>query len=163
MSKPLKTFITYARENRTAKNKLITYLKGMQREKLISIWHDNEITAGDKWREEIFSTNLPDSNLLLYLVSASSLDSENCNRELGIALEENIRPILIILEDCDWKNYKISNVQDVSAEYFRLNEWESQKLSDIQALPSDARPLNVGLAPLTRRFRENGCTNNKGT
>ena len=63
MSGLLKVFITYARENRTAKNKLITYLKGMQREGLISIWHDNEIIAGDKWREEIFATNLPDSNL----------------------------------------------------------------------------------------------------
>ena len=76
MNNPLKAFITYAHKNRKAKDKLIEYLTGMQREGLISIWHDNEITAGDKWREEIFSTNLPDSNLLLYLVSASSLDSE---------------------------------------------------------------------------------------
>ena len=142
MSGPLKVFITYARENRAAKSKLITYLKGMQREGLISIWHDNEIIAGDKWREEIFSTNLPDSNLLLYLVSAPSLESENCNRELGIALEENIRPILIILEDCDWKNYKLSNVQTVSTEGFRLNEWESLNLGDIQALPAESKPLN---------------------
>ena len=142
MSRPLKVFITYARENRTAKNKLITYLKGMQREGLISIWHDNEIIAGDKWREEIFSTNLPDSNLLLYLVSASSLESENCNQELGIALEENIRPILIILEDCDWKNYKLSNVQAVSTEGFHLNEWESLNLGDIQVLPAEGKPLN---------------------
>ena len=142
MSKPLKVFITYARENRTVKNKLITCLKGMQREDLISIWHDNEIIAGDKWREEIFTTNLPDSDLLLYLVSASSLDSENCNKELGIALEENIRPILIILEDCDWKNYKLSNVQAVSTEGFRLNEWESLNLGDIQALPAEGKPLN---------------------
>ncbi len=59
----------------------------MEREGLIKIWADNEIIAGDKWREEIFDTNLPDSDLLLYLVSVSSLDSENCNRELGIALE----------------------------------------------------------------------------
>ena len=94
MSKPLKAFITYAHKNRKAKDKLIQCLKGMQREGLIGIWHDNEIIAGDKWREEIFDTNLPDSDLLLYLVSASSLDSENCNRELGIALEKNIRPIL---------------------------------------------------------------------
>ena len=142
MSRPLKVFITYARENRTAKNKLITCLKGMQREGLISIWHDNEIIAGDKWREEIFATNLPDSDLLLYLVSFASLESENCNRELGIALEKNIRPILIILEDCDWKNYQVSNVQSVSTEGFRLNEWESQKLGDIQALPAEGKPLN---------------------
>ena len=142
MSNPLKVFVTYARKNRKEKDKLVTYLKGMQREGLISIWHDNEIIAGDKWREEIFNTNLPDSNLLLYLVSASSLDSENCNRELGIALEENIRPILIILEDCDWENYKVSNVQTVSTEGFRLNEWESLKLGDIQALPAGVKPLN---------------------
>ena len=114
----------------------------MEREGLIEIWDDNEITAGDKWREEIFSTNLPDSDLLLYLVSASSLDSEDCNRELGIALEENISPILVILENCDWKNYKVSNVQAVSAGGFSLNEWESQKLSDIQVLPAEGKPLN---------------------
>ena len=142
MSKPLKVFISYARENRRAKDKLIEYLIGMQREGLISTWHDNEIIAGDRWREEIFDTNLPSSDLLLYLISASSLHSENCNRELGIALEENIRPILIILEDCDWKNYKVSNVQTVSAEGFRLGEWESQKLGDIQALPDEVKPLN---------------------
>ena len=121
---------------------MIECLKGMQREGLISIWHDNEIIAGDKWREEIFETNLPDSDLLLYLVSASSLESENCNRELGIALEKNIRPILIILEDCDWKNYKLSNVQTLSTEGYRFNEWASQKLSDIQALPTEVKPLN---------------------
>ena len=114
----------------------------MERERLIKIWDDNEIIGGDRWREEIFDTNLPSSDLLLYLVSASSLYSENCNRELGIALEENIRPILIILEDCDWKNYKVSNVQAVSAEGFRLGEWESQKLGDIQALPDEGKPLN---------------------
>ena len=142
MSKPLQVFISYARENRRAKDKLIEYLIGMQREGLISTWHDNEIIAGDRWREEIFDTNLPSSDLLLYLISASSLHSENCNRELGIALEENIRPILIILEDCDWKNYRVSNVQAVSAEGFRLGEWESQKLGDLHALPAGVKPLN---------------------
>ena len=142
MSQPLKAFITYAHKNRRAKDKLIECLKGMQREGLISIWHDNEMIVGDKWRDEIFSKNLPNSDLLLYLVSSASLDSENCNRELGIALEKNVRPILIILEDCDWKNYKLSNIQTVSTEGFRLNEWRSQRLGDIHALPADVTPLN---------------------
>ena len=87
MSAPLKVFITYAHKNRQAKDKLIECLRGMQREGLISIWHDNEITAGDEWREEIFSTNLPNSDLLLYLVSTSSLNSENCNKELAEAVK----------------------------------------------------------------------------
>ena len=103
MSKGLKVFITYAHKNTEAKDKLITYLAVMKREGLISIWHDNEILGGDRWREEIFSTNLPDSDLLLYLVSANSLASENCNKELAIALDEKIRVIPIILEYCGWK------------------------------------------------------------
>ena len=111
MSKPLKIFITYSHTDTAAKDKLITRLDVMKRQGLISIWHDNEILGGDKWREEIFSTNLPNSDILLYLVSAESLASENCNKELAIALDEKIRVIPIILEDCDWKNDRLSNFQ----------------------------------------------------
>ena len=142
VSKPLKGFITYSHKNKKAKNKLLTCLEPMKREGLIDPWHDNEIIPGDKWREEIFSTNLPDSDIWLYLVSSESLASKTCNEELALVLEKNITPILIILEDCDWKNYKLSNVQALSAESSFLGEWESQKLSDFQALPAEGRPLN---------------------
>ncbi len=142
MSKPLKGFITYSHKNKKAKNKLLTCLEPMKREGLIDPWHDNEIIPGDKWREEIFSTNLPDSDIWLYLVSSESLASKTCNEELALVLEKNITPILIILEDCDWKNYKLSNVQALSTESSFLSEWESQKLSDFQALPAEGRPLN---------------------
>ena len=54
MSKPLKVFITYAHKNAEAKDKLITCLAVMKREGLISIWHDNEILGGDKWRGRNF-------------------------------------------------------------------------------------------------------------
>lgn len=90
MSKPLKIFVTYSHENTEAKDELITHLAVMKREGLISIWHDNEITAGDTWRDAIFS-NLDDSDILLYLVSAYSLASENCNKELAAALNADIR------------------------------------------------------------------------
>ena len=142
MSQPLKGFITYSHKDKRAKDKLLTCLEPMKREGLIDPWHDNEIIPGDKWREEIFSTNLPDSDIWLYLVSSDSLASETCNKELALILEKNITPILIILEDCDWKNYKLSNVQALSAESSFLGEWESQKLSDFQALPAEGRPLN---------------------
>ena len=142
MSKPLKGFITYSHRDKKAKNKLLVCLEPMKREGLIDPWHDNEIIPGDKWREEIFSTNLPTSDIWLYLVSSDSLASETCNKELALVLEKNITPILIILEDCDWKNYKLSNIRDLSSEGLYLNEWESQKLSDFQALPAGVKPLN---------------------
>ena len=110
MSKPLKIFITYAHKNTKAKDELITHLAVMKREGLISIWHDNEITAGDTWRDAIFS-NLDDSDILLYLVSAYSLASENCNKELAAALNADIKVIPVILEFCDWLNHQLSDFQ----------------------------------------------------
>ena len=80
MSKGLKVFITYAHKNTGAKDTLITYLAVMKQNGVIKVWHDNEILPGDKWRDAIFS-NLADSDILLYLTSAYSLASENCNKE----------------------------------------------------------------------------------
>jgi tetratricopeptide (TPR) repeat protein len=122
MSKPLKIFITYAHKDTKAKDELITRLGVMKREGLISIWHDNEITAGDTWRDAIFN-NLNDSDILLYLVSAYSLDSENCNKELAEALNTDITVISVILEDCDWKNARLSGLQALPEKGKPINTW----------------------------------------
>ena len=126
MNKPLKVFITYVHKNRKAKDKLIECLIGMQREGLISIWHDNEILPGDKWREEVFSTPLPDSDILLHLVSAASLDSENCNKELAEALNFEIRVIPIVLESCDWQNHQLSDLQALPDGGLSINQWDHE-------------------------------------
>lgn len=123
MSESLKVFITYSHTDSAAKDELITCLAVMKRQGLISVWHDNEILGGDKWREEIFSTNLPNSDILLYLVSAKSLESENCNKELAIALDEKIRIIPIIIEECDWKNDQLSELQALPEGVTPINEW----------------------------------------
>ena len=92
----------------------------MEQQGLVTIWHNNEILPGDKWYEDI-SKNLADSDILLYLVSTSSLASKNCNKELAEALSGEIRVIPIILESCDWLNHQ---------------------LSDFQALPDNGKPIN---------------------
>ena len=123
MSKPLKGFITYSHKDTEAKDELITRLAVMKQQNELVTWHDNEMLPSDKWREEIFSTRLPDSDLLLYLVSAASLASENCNKELGIALKKNIKPIPIILEDCDWKKHQLGEFQALPEKGNPINEW----------------------------------------
>ena len=141
MSKPLKVFITYSHKNTKAKDQLITRLALLKREGIIDIWHDNEILPGDKWRDAIFN-NLADSDLLLYLTSAYSLESENCNKELAAALTAEKKVIPIILEHCNWKSHKLENSPDLSAKGLYLNESESQILGEIQALPDRGKPLN---------------------
>ena len=97
----------------------------LKQEGIIDIWHDNEILPGDRWRDAIFS-NLADSDLLLYLVSADSLNSENCNKELTAALNTTIRVIPIILEDCDWLNHQLRDFQALPDKGKPLNEWQPE-------------------------------------
>ena len=96
-----------------------------QHECKIKIWHDNEILPSDKWRQSI-STNLADSHILLYLVSADSLASQNCNKELGDALDFKIRMIPIILEDCDWQKHPLGDFQVLPENGKPINEWQPQ-------------------------------------
>ena len=122
MCKPLKIFVAYSHTNATAKDELITRLALLKRDGMISIWHDNEILPGDRWRDNIDS-NLQDSDLLLYLTSAHSLASENCNRELTSALNAKIKVIPIILEHCDWRPSKLSDFRVLPDNEEPLSEW----------------------------------------
>ena len=122
MNKPLKVFITYSHKDKAAKDKLVTYLDVLVCEGSIAIWNDNEITPGDKWRDAIF-TNLAESNLLLHLVSTSSLASKSPNRELARALDAKIKIIPIILESCDWLYHPLSNYQALPDHGKPINEW----------------------------------------
>ena len=126
MSKPLKIFITYSHMDRDAKNELRKRLVVMEEhERKIKIWHDNEILPGDKWYQEI-STNLTGSDILLYLVSAQSLASKNCNKELADAMNFDISVIPIILEDCDWQKHQLGNFQVLPENGRPINEWQRE-------------------------------------
>ena len=125
MSRPLKGFITYAHKNTTAKDELIMRLAVMQQRNELVTWHDAEMTGGTKWYEDIFK-HLADSDILLYLVSAASLASENCNKELAEAVSSDIRIIPIILEDCDWQHHQLSDFQAFPDKGKPINEWQPE-------------------------------------
>ena len=133
MNHPLKLFITYSHKNKEQKEELNDRLAVLEQENKAKIWHDNEIIPGDKWRDKI-SDNLADSNILLYLVSAHSLASKNCNKELTEALQKKgIRTIPIILEACDWEKHQLSEFQALPTDGHPINEWkpESKAWQDV--------------------------------
>lgn len=123
MNKPLKGFIAYSHEDSAAKIELKKRLSELVREGMIKTWDDGEITPGGKARQQDILKELPDSDLLLYLVSAASLHSENCNKELAEALQFEIRVIPIILEHCDWLNHQLSDFQALPDQGKPINEW----------------------------------------
>ena len=157
MSKPLKVFVTYSHEDTAAKEELITHLAVMKREGLIDIWHDNEITSGERWRDAIFR-NLANSDILFYLVSASSLDSEICNMELVRSLDKNTRVIPIILERCDWLNYQLSNFQVLPNEGKPISEWRPESKgwqSVLDGIRKVVEAAQVQIDPLSGVLQEN--------
>lgn len=125
MSGTLKGFITYVHKNTAAKDELITRLAVMQQRNELVTWHDAEMTGGTKWYEDIFK-HLTDSDILLYLVSAASLASKNCNKELAEAISFDIRIIPIILEDCDWQYHQLSDFQAFPDKGKPINEWQPE-------------------------------------
>ncbi len=125
MSKPLKGFITYSHKDLQQNAELKTRLAVMENEGKITLWDDNEILPGDEWYKDI-STHLAGSDLLLYLVSAASLASKNCNKELAGALEINIRVIPIILESCDWENHQLSRFEVLPHKGKPISKWDHE-------------------------------------
>ena len=126
MNKPLKGFIAYSHKNSTEKDALRMYLAVMEQQNKLVTWHDGDITAGDRASQEGILKEVVDSDILLYLVSAASLASKNCNKELAEALNAKIRVIPIILESCDWLNHKLSDFQALPNKGLPINKWHPE-------------------------------------
>ena len=126
MNKPLKGFIAYSHKDTEKKDELRIRLDVMKQQNKLVTWHDGDITGGGKARQEEILKEVADSDILLYLVSAYSLASENCNRELAEALGAEIRVLPIILESCDWLNHQLSDFQAFPDKGKPTNEWEPE-------------------------------------
>lgn len=122
----VKIFISYAHEDEKFKNELITHLSSLKRKSIIELWHDRCINPGMKWKEEIDS-NLSNSNIILFLVSADFLASDYCiTKEAKQAMEQhdNNQSILIPI-------------------VIRPVDWLEEELSRFQGLPTDAKAISL--------------------
>ena len=70
--KSIEVFFCYAREDEALLNKLKTHLRPLQRQGLIDVWYDREISAGTEWEQEI-KQHLNTAQIILLLVSPFQL------------------------------------------------------------------------------------------
>lgn len=122
--KPPCLFYSYAHEDEPLRDQLAKHLKLLERQGILSSWHDRALAPGTDWDQEI-SQQLLDADILLLLVSADFLASDYIwSKELKIALDRHqkreARVIPIILRPCDWTHAPFAH---------------------LQALPRDARPV----------------------
>ena len=126
MSKPLKGFITYSHEDTKQKDELRKRLAVMAQQNELVTWDDGQLTPGDGALQEDLLKKVADSDLLLYLVSAASLASKNCNKELAEALKQEITVIPIILEHCDWLHHQLSGFEVLPYKGKPISKWEDE-------------------------------------
>ena len=116
-------FFCYAHEDEAYLNKLKAYLRPLQRQELIAVWYDRDISAGSEWEQEI-SERLNEAKIILLLVSPDFMNSDYCySVEMKRALERHqrkeARVIPVIVRPIYWQGV----------------------LGKLQALPTDAKPV----------------------
>jgi nucleoside phosphorylase len=98
---PVEVFCSYSHEDAAWLHKLETHLSLLQRQGLISLWHDRRISPGINWAQTI-DRRLEAASVILLLVSADFVASDYCyGIEMKRALERHeagsawVLPILV--------------------------------------------------------------------
>ncbi len=95
--KAVKVFFSYAREDKTTVDELEKYLVHLRSTKMISVWKDGQLKAGQDWDAEIKS-NLVSADVVLLMLSIDFLNSKYiCETELSIALERHRKGLAVLI------------------------------------------------------------------
>lgn len=119
-------FFSYSHKDEEFRNELETHLALLKRQGVISSWHDRRITAGSDVNQ-VISSELESSQIILLLVSAHFLASDYCyEKEMKRALEKHedgtAVVIPVILHPCDW---------------------HSAPFGHLRATPTDGKPVSM--------------------
>ena len=120
----IRLFISYAHRDEDLRLELDDHLSNLQRQQIISGWHDRRIAPGQEWADQIDNA-LNEAQIILLLISARFMASDYCYaKEMVRAIERHDAGeavvIPIILSACDW---------------------QGAPFSKLQALPKDAKPI----------------------
>jgi hypothetical protein len=105
---PVSIFFSYSSKDKELRDSLQTSLTSLEREGLVSGWHDRMIEPGKDWAREI-DEQLESAQLILLLISRDFIASKYCYEiEMTRAMQKHrageARVIPVILRPSDWQN-----------------------------------------------------------
>ncbi|HYT44914.1 MAG TPA: TIR domain-containing protein, partial [Methylomirabilota bacterium] len=87
--RPVHVFFSYARRDKTLRERLEEHLSILKYQELITTWHNRDISAGEDWIQQI-DIHLDKADIILLLISSSFIASEYCySKEMKRALERH--------------------------------------------------------------------------
>ncbi len=126
----IEVFFSYAHKDEELRDELANHLKLLERQGVISAWHDRQITAGTNWEGQI-DEHLESAKIILLLVSADFLASDYCyDVELKRAMERHeakeARVIPIILREVDWQGASFGKLQALPKNAEPVTNWPNR-------------------------------------
>jgi internalin A len=120
-------FFSYSHEDEELRDQLETHLKLLQRQRIISTWHDRKILPGNEWDHEIDS-QLDRSAIILLLISSDFMASDYCwDKEVKRAIERHAAKqatvIPVLLRSCDWKGAPFGKLQGLPTGMKAVTAW----------------------------------------
>jgi TIR domain len=123
MKSSVEVCICYAHQDETLMRALERHLQVLEQQGMITLWHDRMIASGAYWQQEV-SQHLSSAHIILLLVSANFLSSEQNQRETQQAMVRHhageALVILVILKPVMWKG---------------------TVFGQLKALPKDGKPI----------------------
>jgi hypothetical protein len=126
----VKIFCCYAHEDESLLDQLKRHLKPLQRQGLIDVWHDRDISAGKEW-ENVVKEELNVAQIILLLVSPHFIDSDYCySIELKRAIERHDAGdacvIPIIIRPVNWKGAPFDKLQALPKNSKPVSRWSNR-------------------------------------
>ncbi len=128
---PIEVFFSYSREDKPLRDKLEIHLSSLNRQGVISAWHDRQIVAGSEWEEEI-DRHMRTADIILLLISPDFVASKYCYEiELPDAIarheagEACVVPILL-RPLADWEYLPFAKLQLYPSGGIPITEWNNQ-------------------------------------
>ena len=122
----LTAFVSYSHKDERYRQALDISLAQLKRNGLISVWYDKKILPGEQWDKEI-DRNIETADIILVLVSPDLLASDYAyTREMQRAIKRHRTGLTTVIPVI-----------------LRPSDWQNSPLSDLQALPSNGRPISI--------------------
>jgi hypothetical protein len=152
MREGIKVFCCYAHEDRELLIELRKHLRPLERQGLVTVWHDGDIGAGANWEEEL-KKHLEEAQIILLLISKDFIDSDYCyGVEMQYALKKHkegkATVIPVILRDCLWHGMLFGMLQALPPGGRPVTGWDNKDTAFLTTV------LGIGSVVEAHRARE---------
>ncbi len=123
-------FFSYSHQDETFRDELAKHLSILERQSVISGWHDRKILPGEEWDHQI-DENLQKADIILLLISSDFIASNYCwDVEVKISMQRheagNGVVIPIILRRVDWSGAVFGKLQFLPKNADPVDSWKSR-------------------------------------